>query len=789
MGLEANPWAPFSNEEEWGLAEWLAKRVNQTATDKFLKLAITKNRTRPSYTSNYTFRKKLDKLPKGPGWMCNIVTLTGDRVDGNQEFLTKQHKLWCCDPVECVRELMGNPTFKDYLAYLPKKVYMDPEGKTWVYDEMWTGDWWWNMQEHLPSGAVVAPVILTSDKTNLTRFHGDKAAWPIYLTIGNIKKHIRRQPSKHATVLIGYLPISKMLHFKDDEGRQLVMEPLLDAGHRGIKMICADRNICHIFPILVAYIADHPEQCLIACCKENHCPRCVVGTKQRGDHIDSPLRNVTETRATLKRHQNDHGLRAIHYPFWAYLPYTDIFTCITPDILHQLHKGVFKDHIVSWCATIISDAEFDARFQAMSEFHGLRHFKCGISNVSQWTCTEHKEMQHVVLGVIAGAVEPHVFQAARAILDFIYYAQYHAHMDTTLTRMQEALDFHANKTVFIELSLCKHFNIPKVHSMCYYVHADGFNLESPECLHIDYAKDAYQASSKVDYIAQMTHWLELQEAVQKPLADYDLDTLEDEEDEDKEQEFADSDSVMHCHTLDVLPSQYRAGSRGRGVGAWLQLLHCALSQVHAPNLERVQPFGAINFIPALQTFLTHHFPHSSISPSQYDRFDVFKSVLLLLPWRNHISDVKRLNRIRAHPAIPNRNRHKPLSPSHFDVAFIIEDRQLWESGTGLMVWDMTLTQIHAIFKLPSHYGKFPHPLAYPEPMTNLYRLAQSTHNQRCFAAVVSIQDLLQGGHLIPRFRSGKVDVSWINGDVLELADEFYVNPYINFHLFDTMERL
>lgn len=219
-----------------------------------------------------------------------------------------------------------------------------------------------------------------------------------------------------------------MLHFKDDEGRQLgcyrlfhncmclVMEPLIEAGHGGVEMICADRNICWIFLILAAYIVDHPEQCLIACCKENHCPHCVVRPNQREDpHLFE-----------------DQGLRAIHYPFWAYLPHTDIFSCITPNILHQLHKGVFKDHIVSWCASIMSDSEFDARFQAMSEFHGLRHFKQGISTVSQWTCTQHKEMQRVILGVIAGAVEPRMFQAAHAVLDFIYYAQYQAHTDTTL---------------------------------------------------------------------------------------------------------------------------------------------------------------------------------------------------------------------------------------------------------------------------------------------------------------------------------------------------------------------
>ncbi|KAG1742960.1 hypothetical protein EDD22DRAFT_982148 [Suillus occidentalis] len=766
MGLEKNPWAPFDSEEEWGLTEWLSKRVNKTATDEFLKLTITKNWTQPSFTSSYTFKKKLKKLPTGPGWT----------------YGKPLHELWWQDPVECVRELIGNPAFKDYLSYVPKKVYADPQGKMRVYDEMWTVLRTWMgllPMEHLPSGAIVAPVILASDKTNLTHFRGDKAAWPIYLTIGNIRKDIRRQPSKHATVLIGYLPISKMLHFKDDEAQQigryrlfhncmrLVMEPLVEAGARGVDMICADRNIRHVYPILAVYIADHPKQCLITCCKENHCPRCVVGLKHRGDHFDSPFRDVNETRATLDRHKNgedsylfeDHGLCAIYFPFWSHLPHTDIFMCITLDILHQLHKGVFKDHIVSWCSTIISDAHF----QAMTDFHGLRHFKRGISTVSQWTCMEHKEMQCIVLGVIAGAVEPHVFQAARAVLDFIYYAQYQSHTDKTLARMQDALDeFHANKLIFVELGLRQHFNIPKVHLMCHYVQsiralgsADGFNSESPERLHIDYAKDAYQASSKVDYIVQMTHWLELQEAVFRHGIFIDwvvskgglseslhLDSLEDDE---EELTFADSD---------IIPSGLLA------LHGYRVAKTCLFPTISVSCLQT--EFGAIDFIPALQTFLSHHFPNSSIPASQYDRFDLFKSVLLQLPRRDHI------------------NRCKPPSPAHFDVVFVVEDHQLWESGTGLD--GLRLAQIRAIFKLPPQYGKFPQLLRDPEPATNLYRLA-------CLTPVISIQVLLQAAHLIPWFGSSKVDVSWVNGDVLELVDDFYVNPYINFHLFDTLEHL
>jgi Plavaka transposase len=48
-------------------------------------------------------------------------------------------------------------------------------------------------QKQIPKGGVVAPVILASDKTQLTQFRGDKSAWPVYLTLGNIEKATRRQ--------------------------------------------------------------------------------------------------------------------------------------------------------------------------------------------------------------------------------------------------------------------------------------------------------------------------------------------------------------------------------------------------------------------------------------------------------------------------------------------------------------------------------------------------------------------------------------------------------------------
>lgn len=37
---DEDPWAPFKDEEEWELAQWLILNVGQNATDKFLKLPI-----------------------------------------------------------------------------------------------------------------------------------------------------------------------------------------------------------------------------------------------------------------------------------------------------------------------------------------------------------------------------------------------------------------------------------------------------------------------------------------------------------------------------------------------------------------------------------------------------------------------------------------------------------------------------------------------------------------------------------------------------------------------------
>ncbi|KIM71945.1 hypothetical protein PILCRDRAFT_16583 [Piloderma croceum F 1598] len=427
------PWAPFKDEEEWELAQWLITDVGQNATDKYLKLPI----------------------------------------------------------------------------------------------------------KHLPEGATIAPVIIASDKTHLSNFSGDKSTWPVYLTIGNIDKTTHQSPTARATVLIGYIPVTKLECFskgkRQYQGYQVfhdcirsLLKPLQTAEKDGVEMVCADGFVRCVFPILG----------------------------------------------------------------------------IPPSLRHFLLY-----HTIKWATKCLVDgeAEINHRFRATPRGTNLQHFEKGISLVSQWTGTEYKNMEKVFLGVLAGAAEPGLIHVVCATLDFIYYAYFESHSTDSLRKLKEAwVTFHQNLNYFIEKDICKsrdHFNIPKLHSMQHYVaviishgSADGYSTESPEHLHIDFAKNAYQATNKKHYIKQMTKWLTCQEAchqftlyLQWTVPGYCLEfqaVSESKEDEDNGEE----------DKIEEGDNEEQSAHQGYSITQRL-----AYSQL--PIASLVKDFGAMDFLAHLTTFL------------------------------------------------------------------------------------------------------------------------------------------------------------------------------------------
>jgi hypothetical protein len=542
----------------------------------------------------------------------------------------------------------------------------------------------------------VSPVHVSSDKTTLTRFGGDKQGWPVYITVGNIDKNTRRKQSKHATILLGYLPVTKLECFEEKnravQGYCLfhkcmksLLDPLVEAGKTGVVMICADGKRRRIHPILAAYIADYPEQCLVGCCQQNRCPKCLVPTNDLGNPIASSLRDPEDTLKTLHLAANGYapeafaknGLRPVE-PFWKDLPFCDIFASFTPDILHQLHKGVFKDHLVKWVTeTLVGGKhEVDRRFQAMTGHPSLRHFKKGISLISQWTGTEHKNMERVFLGVVADTANSKVVQATCAILDFIHYAHFETHTDQSLRQLENAWNrFHASKDEFIKQKVRTHFNIPKVHAMQHYVHmirshgtADGFNTEASERLHIDFAKHAYAASNRKDYIIQMKTWLARRESIEIfseylrwsiPGYDMEADLLDKEPILDDNNNPNDDEPLEHPLTSQSDEVSYSVAARPPFPKTSIDTI--------------VKGFRASDFLHYLYTFLRQR----DILPGNFDSINpatvnvpVFKRLNLLVPNLPEVSTEGNPTRdvVRACVAIPTRGLKKGV-PEIFDTVF------------------------------------------------------------------------------------------------------------------------
>ncbi|PPQ76233.1 hypothetical protein CVT24_009444 [Panaeolus cyanescens] len=816
-----SPWFPFESQEEWELAWWIiSSGISQKKTDELLRLRAIRQGSNPSFHNSRALFKRIDALPEGPGWTCTPIRIRGDRKDRHGVCRHEDLEIWHRDPVDCVRELMGNPAFKDHQHYAPKKIYLDADLKNREYSEMWTADWWWNVQGELPAGATVAPVILASDKTNLSRLSGDKQAWPVYLTLGNIDKDVRRKPSSQATVLLGYIPVTKLECFsKKQRSRELhqlfhncmriILKPLVEAGHTGVSVVCADGYVRKIFPILAAYIADYPEQCLVVCCRENSCPKCTVLPECRGNHRQhAALREPKKTLNLIQRQIRGQRLTAFKsqnlrlvLPFWKDLPHCNIYTSITPDILHQLHKGLFKDHVVNWATRAIAreENEIDARFQSMSLHPTLRHFKRGISLISQWTGTEYKNMEKVFLGVIADATDPDVVQAVRGVLDFTYYAHFEVHTTDSLAMLDNAWRrFHDHKDIFKRLDIRQHFNINKLHSTKHYldsIHlfgtADGYNTEGPERLHIDYAKAGYNASNKKEYTKQMACHLTRRESSSRffqylkwrvPATAHgldvsnsgmDLDPGNRVDDDLPEQEKGDDEEIEELRE-DLLVVKMACTPARRNVSAE------AIIRDH----------GVADFLHYTEEFLEHYSPSAMRLLTISTTFDLYKRAIFTLPPIPEVSQTPIHDAIYASPAQQPQFTTagiKKGAPARYST--VLAYAGVRGSQVDGPLQGLKAAQVRVIFKLPPEFG-VKQPLAFvhwyrpfrdpPETSsTGFYTLALSSRSGVQHSEVIPLANIVRTCHLIPVFgRSSALDLQWTPEHVLEEAGMFYLNPYL-----------
>ncbi|TFY54970.1 hypothetical protein EVJ58_g8548 [Rhodofomes roseus] len=798
-----NAYAPFASAMEWHIARWAKQRgPSASSFNEFLSIKGVLDALRLSFKNTKELNKRIDSsLPGRPAFVCHALEVDGER-----------YELWLRDIMQCIRVLFGSPDWAADMLFAPERQYVDETQASRIYGDMNTGEWWWRLQRKLEDqrpGATIIPLILSSDKTQLTMFR-NRSCYPLYLTIGNIPKAIRRKPTRQGQLLVGYLPVTRLSHIKKEETRRraisnlfhtclrAALAPTCKAASRGEQMSSGDGTVRRCHPVFAAYIGDYPEIVCVAGVKSGECPAGVVDPGSLGEPVPCTQRDLNAILRALNTLQRTGdplahvdackaaGIKPIEDPFWKDLPYVNIYASFPPDILHQLYQGMVK-HAIEWTKSAYGDRVIDERFQSLPPNHNLRHFSKGISHLSRVSGTEHQDICRVLLGTIldlrlpGGQSPVRLVRAIRALLDFVYLAQLPAHTSTTLAQLEDSLArFHANKAIFVALGIRDHFNFPKLHSLQHYVTgikmfgtADGTNTAQSEHLHISLAKDPWRKSNRKDEYPQMTASVVRLEKI-------------------------------HAHTLYIswrlagrpdLPPMPTAIPHKLHQHVTRYPTHKSLSFAAVESR-----YGADDFQSLLKEYIVR-FKHPELSGRRLANFASvynlpFRSVSVwhkVKFWNQdpfqRSNAPETLDVIHARPAY--RDTQGRVVAGRHDTALVNENGEGGFAGVA----GYRVGQVRTIFSLSKKARKIvfkddpdaPEHFVYlewfsrfkPRPeANNLFYMVKRSHDadQHRIAAIVPLKSLHRSVHLIPKFGPAK-PAEWTSDNVLELCENFYVNSF------------
>ena len=91
-----------------------------------------------SFNSMQQLYDKLEQLPYKAEWLQQEICLVEDP--------TEKHPIEYQNPIDAIKSLWADPLLADQLVYQPEKMYADESCNSRLYNEMWTGSWWWSIQ-------------------------------------------------------------------------------------------------------------------------------------------------------------------------------------------------------------------------------------------------------------------------------------------------------------------------------------------------------------------------------------------------------------------------------------------------------------------------------------------------------------------------------------------------------------------------------------------------------------------------------------------------------------------
>ncbi|KAF9228953.1 hypothetical protein BS17DRAFT_792931 [Gyrodon lividus] len=243
------------------------------------------------------------------------------------------------------------------------------------HSEFFTGDRVHHIQDQLIEGATIIPIIIGSDKTPVTKHTGRLEMHTIFVTIGSIQSDVWMQVTSHAWRCIAFMPIPSFDVHPDFQTllilhvfhrcMDIAFGSLKQRAQTGCSMTDGLGCIRNCFTLLVSYIADLPEQQLVACVSNNASPVTTAMLPEFGDR-QSTLQLIQQVCSKvdpwdIKKFQKQAKLvklLSVHQPFWRDWKFADPTFSLNGEVPHTCHKFFF-DYILKWCKEVAGNYLLD----------------------------------------------------------------------------------------------------------------------------------------------------------------------------------------------------------------------------------------------------------------------------------------------------------------------------------------------------------------------------------------------------------------------------------------------
>ncbi|KAH9005697.1 hypothetical protein EDB84DRAFT_1591342 [Lactarius hengduanensis] len=383
--------------------------------------------------------------------------LSDDVGESQPKWMSDVHEVFYRDPHLIVHGMLMNPDFEGGMDFSPYHAF-DKDG-TRLYEHMMGGDWAWEQATEIARdpkthGSAFVPIILGSDKTMVSVATGQTDYYPLYLLIGNLYNNLRRS-HRGGVALAGFLAIAQTeKRYHNNPGfrrfcRQLfhtslacILSSLCPGMLEPEVVRCANGFHRRVIYGLGPYIADYPDKCTAH--KDD---LKTLGSPRSREHTDG-IRELLGLGDLWKL----YGVVGDVEPFTNDFPCADIYELLSPDLLHQIIKGTFKDHLVHWVSTYVRRKHCGAPGKAISDDIDQR-FPEG-QGFKQWTGDDSKAL-------MKDTCPTRCSTAIRAFLEFCYIAP----LPSLKTQLAQFLEY---RTVFQDEGVRDNFSLPRQHAMNHY---------------------------------------------------------------------------------------------------------------------------------------------------------------------------------------------------------------------------------------------------------------------------------------------------------------------------------